>query len=335
MPLLHRAYEQWDELTERTAHHRLAENRELFSRCGLLLAGPAQGEVIAGARKAAETHQLDLQSLTHKDCRDRFSMFRIPETSDIVFEQDAGYLWVERCVAAHLADAADHGATFCFEQQVTDIRWQDSSVTVQMQNGDRYHAAKAVVTAGAWTSRVMPDYSRWIRVRRKTLFWFPMQDQRWADRLRSTIHLFDVPPATIDDENPCCQFYGFPSVDGQTVKLGEHSGGQDYQNASQVSRMITDADAVRITDYIKAYLHGINPQPVRGCVCYYSMSPDGHFLIDHLTDAPLVVAGGFSGHGFKFTSIIGQALADLAQFGQTGLPIDFLSVRRFEAKQAQ
>lgn len=335
VPLLHRAYEQWDELTERTAHHRSAENRELFVRCGLLLAGPADGEVIAGARQAAERHLLDLQSLTHQDCRERFSMFRIPETSDIVFEQDAGYLWVERCVAAHLADAADHGATFCFDQQVTGISWQDNSVMVQMQNGDRHHAAKVIVTAGAWMSRVMPDYARWIQVRRKTLFWFPTQDERWSDPERSTIHLFDVPPEAIDQQNLWCQFYGFPCVDGQTVKLAEHSGGQDYPNEGQVNRVVTNAEAGRITDYIKACLFGIHPQPIRSCVCYYSMSPDGHFLIDHLTDAPVVVAGGFSGHGFKFTSIIGQALADLAQSGQTDLPIDFLSVRRFEAKQAQ
>ena len=335
VPLLHRAYELWDELTDRTSHLRSESEHDLFVRCGLLLAGSAHGEGIAGARETARQHQLDLPTLRHQDCRDRFPMFRIPESLDIVFEQDAGYLWVERCVAAHLADATSNGAALFPNRRVVAVEWQPGSVTVRTDDQQEIHAATAVFTAGAWTAELLPQYTRLIQVRRKTLFWLPITDSSWHDPQRSTVHLFDVatpvesPTVDNSSDHICGQFYGFPSVDGQTIKLAEHTGGQDHANVSAVDRNVEESESSRTTLYADQYLTGTGRKLVKSCVCYYSMSPDGHFLIDKIANAPIIVASGFSGHGFKFTSVIGQAVADLVQHGTTKLPVEFLSAARF------
>ncbi len=326
VPLLHRAYELWDELTDRTAHHRRQDEHELFNRCGLLLAGPARGEVIAGARESASQQHLQLNTLSHRECHQRFPMFRIPDALDIVFEQDAGYLWVERCVAAHLQDAFDHGAVLMNGKRVVELSWRPDSVTVRTSTVECFHAGAAVVTAGAWTAQLLSSYSNLIRVRRKTLFWLPIRKEVWAGPHNATIHLFDVP--ALDNSQQGGQFYGFPSVDGQSIKLAEHTGGDDHCEPSTIDRSVKEAEADRVRRYTQQYLSGVIDNVVRSCVCYYAMSPDGHFLIDRLPNSPVVVASGFSGHGFKFTSVMGEALADLVQQGQTQLPVSFLSSNR-------
>jgi glycine/D-amino acid oxidase-like deaminating enzyme len=102
-------------------------------------------------------------------------------------------------------------------------------------------------------------------------------------------------------------------------------------NPSDLSRQVTDDDERPISQFAGKYLGGIKPQASRSVICMYSMTPDGHFLLDRLPELPIVVAAGFSGHGFKFTSVLGEVAADMVQRGQTGLDIGFLSVGRFSA----
>lgn len=311
VPLLHRAYELWGELEQRSA-------RELFVRCGLLLAGPADGEVIAGARLSAREHQLTIENLSVAEARQRFPVINVPDGLDVVFEADAGFLRAERCIETHLSEALRHAAVLNFDECVTDIRWSQNSVEVTT-NRDHYHAGSLVVTGGAWTGRLLRDYESIISIKRKTLFWLPVSDPRWNAATQSTIHLMDLPEG---------QFYGFPSIDGRLVKVAEHTGGSVVDRVDNLVRSTTADEAVGVLNYAKRCLNGVDLRVERTSVCMYSMSPDGHFLIDRLSDAPIVVAAGFSGHGFKFTSVLGEAISDLVLTGKSPLPIDFLSRNR-------
>ncbi len=107
-----------------------------------------------------------------------------------------------------------------------------------------------------------------------------------------------------------------------------HTGGEMVSNPSALSRQVTEEDERPISQFAAKYLGGIKPEASRSVICMYSMTPDGHFLLDRLADLPIVVAAGFSGHGFKFTSVLGEVAADLVQRGQTGLDIGFLSASR-------
>jgi sarcosine oxidase len=305
VPLLHRAWELWEELSA-SAGERLIEQRDL------LMAGPPGSEVIEG---------LPLENLTAAEAAIRYPEFLLPEDYVVAIESTAGYLWAERCVAAHLQSAASFGAQLRPDEIVLSVSSSRAGVRVQTDRGC-YSAGAAVVTSGAWTGQLLSDYARHISVLRKTLCWFPVTSENWIRKDRGPLFFVDAPES---------QFYGIPSVDGETIKVGMHTGGEVVSDPSTLSRQVTDEDERPISLFAEKYLGGIKPQARRSVICMYSMTPDGHFLLDRLPEMPVVVAAGFSGHGFKFTSVLGEVAADLVQRGQTGLDIGFLSANRFSA----
>ncbi len=127
-------------------------------------------------------------------------------------------------------------------------------------------------------------------------------------------------------------FYGFPSLDGQLLKVAQHSGGELVADPLLVDRQLHDADVQPVSDFLQACLPRVRSQPAKHSVCMYTVTPDRHFVVDRHPEFPNVVFGcGFSGHGFKFTSVLGKALAELAADGRSDLPIDFFNLRRLMA----
>ena len=314
VPLLHRAWELWEELSQ-SVGERLIEQRDL------LMAGPPGSEVIEGARLSARLYGLPMENLTAAEAAIRYPEFHLPEDYAVAIESTAGYLWAERCVASHLNSAALLGAQLRHDETVLSVSSSGTGVQVQTDRGC-YSAGAAVVTSGAWTGQLLSEYARHISVLRKTLCWFPVTSENWIRKDRGPLFFVDAPES---------QFYCITSVDGETIKIGMHTGGEVISNPSDLSRQVTDDDERPISQFAGKYLGGIKPQASRSVICMYSMTPDGHFLLDRLPELPIVVAAGFSGHGFKFTSVLGEVAADMVQRGQTGLDIGFLSVGRFSA----
>jgi sarcosine oxidase len=120
-------------------------------------------------------------------------------------------------------------------------------------------------------------------------------------------------------------FYGFPSVDGRTIKIAEHSAGKPIDDPDRIDRSLQTDDAAPVEAFIGRHLPHVARPAERHAVCMYTMTPDQHFIVDrHPRHQNVVIGAGFSGHGFKFTPAIGEALADLALDGRTDLPINFL-----------
>ena len=310
VPLLHRAWDLWLSLQSESG-------RSLLLPRPLLMSGPPGSPVIDGARTSAELHGLPLDSLSAQQARQRYPMFSVPDDHSFTLEHSAGILFCEACIAEHLSLAADHGAVLHANETVRHIEWTQSSVTVTTDT-DVWSAAAAVVTAGAWTGQLLPAYQPLIQIVRKPIFWHPALDACWTAQ-DAPMFLLDLPEG---------QFYGLPSIDGTTIKVGEHTGGDVVQNPNCVSREITLQDRMPVSQFVTHRLRDVGTTATSAAVCMYSMSPDGHFLFDRLPDGPVVVAAGFSGHGFKFTSVLGEAAADLIVDGSTALPIEFLSQLR-------
>lgn len=312
VPLLHRAYDLWGELEAETGN-------TLMHRCGLLLAGPPDGNAISGAKLAAEKYGVDVEELSPADAQSRFPGFRFDPAHAVLFEPDAGFLQVENCVRDHAERAQAHTAQLHTEETVLEWTSTGDEVEVRTDRG-RYRAKSLIVTAGAWAAQMLADLDLPLTVVRKPVFWHPVASRDYDLSSSAPAYYFETPTG---------DFYGFPCLDGTTVKVSEHSGGAVVDDPLRLDRNIHAADSQPVVDFIRRSMPGVQPQAVRHSVCMYTHTPDGHFVVGQHPQFPNVVFGaGFSGHGFKFTSVLGEALADLALEGKTDLPIDFLSLQR-------
>lgn len=318
VPLLRRSYQLWDEL-EHACHTRL------FHKSQLLLSGPAEGETIRGALRAAHDHQLTIEQLTANEVARRFPGIVIPEYHAVVLEPEAGFLHVEQCVESHLQLARQYGADMQFETPVRALRIKRDSVTVLTDNAS-FHAPRLVITAGAWTSSLLSQLKVPLVVSRKFVGWLGTQNRSYHVDDGYPCFFFELPEGT---------FYGFPSLDGTSLKMARHSGVEPVADPAQVDRNCHSEDTAPLLQFAASVLPRLTTDLIQHSICLYTLSPDQHFIIDTLPEAPHVsVACGLSGHGFKFTSVLGEVLADLATQQRTDQPIGFLSLRRFASPPA-
>jgi glycine/D-amino acid oxidase-like deaminating enzyme len=168
---------------------------------------------------------------------------------------------------------------------------------------------------------LLGELSLQLNVLRKSLFWFETSSLAYAAAAGFPVFLFELPHGV---------FYGFPKLDARGVKVAEHTGGQVVGDPATVDRAIDPDERRRLADFLTAHLPDVSNRVTDHAVCLYTMSPDEHFIVDrHPAHANVVFAAGLSGHGFKFTPVLGRVLADLALDSTTSLPIGFLSLQRF------
>jgi monomeric sarcosine oxidase len=314
VPLLLEAYELWAELESLTG-------TQLFHQVGLLQVGPREGQVVSGVLDSARQHELNVEQLTAAETERRFPGFLVSPDLTGVFEPRAGYLLVEDCVLAHLRAAQQLGAEHLPETTVVSWRREGLAIAVQTTRGE-FLCDRLIVSPGAWASELLSSLGVPLEVRRKHVYWFAATE-RYRPVEGCPTFLYELPHGV---------FYGFPALPSFGLKAAEHSGGQVVANPLHDPRAFDPIDFDRVAGFLAEYLPGVSRQHSRHSVCFYTMTPDEHFLVDRHPEHPQVVfAAGLSGHGFKFTGVLGQALADLAIDGRTELPIEFLGLGRFAA----
>lgn len=313
VPLLRRAYQLWADVEQQA-------NQKLFHQVGLLQAGPIEGEVIAGVLASARQHALDVDTMTPAEAMQRFPAFSVRPDDTAVFEPTAGYLRVEACVRACFQLAQRAGAEFR-ETVVTGWKHDHGEFIVETESG-LLHAKKLVVSPGAWASSLLPQFNAHLEVRRKPLYWFESPQ---------VVHAASAGCPTFLFERGSNAFYGFPAIDGLGVKAAEHTGGEVLADPMRDRRpeVIDAADLSRVWGFVKESLPGVLPNVLRHSTCLYTMSPDGHFIVDRLpSNEHIAICAGLSGHGFKFVTVLGQILADFTLDGGTTLPVAFLNSAR-------
>jgi monomeric sarcosine oxidase len=318
VPLLREAYRLWHDLES------IAE-QQLFFQIGLVEVGPSDGMVVPGVRRAAEEHGLAVESLTAKQIGQRWPGLEVENDLVGVFEPAAGYLRVEDCVKVHLDAAGAAGAEFITDTEVSCWSANDAEVRLRLTNHVEIFGRRLIITAGAWAGRLLSALNIGLKVRRKSLFWFGTDDSRYESASGMPVFLFELPAGV---------FYGFAKLDQRGVKFAEHTGGHAVDDPLVVDGTIAEDEKGRLIAVLSQYLPGVSSHVTDHTVCLYTMSPDEHFVVDgHPEHANVVFAAGLSGHGFKFTPVLGRALADLALAGGTDLPIDFLSLKRFTERR--
>lgn len=315
VPLLTRALTKWRELERVTG-------RTIFHNTGVLLAGTASSEVVLESIDSARTHGLEHETLTAQELRARFPMFALPDSFLSMFEPHTGFVRPEWAVEAALADAQAHGATVLNETRVLSISPSATGVTVATTRGD-FQAERIIVTAGPWSQSLAPWPSAPLRVTRQVIVWIAPDDP-------TACAVRHLPTFCIDASEGF--LYGCPIAPDQPgppgLKVAWHVLGDEVNPDLPIAPPTAD-ECSSIERAIAHYLPGCRGPVGASATCLYSNSPDSNFLIGSWGDSGRVfAASGFSGHGFKFMPVMGEALADLATTGATTLPIGFLSPAR-------
>jgi sarcosine oxidase len=312
VPLLQRAYVLWRELEG-------AIGAPLVDLCGVLMVGRATGPTLAGARASATSYGLEVLELERAAVLRRYPTLQLAADEAGLFEPGAGMVFPERAIAAHLEVARRHGALTRHATPVRGFAARADGIVVTLADGSELRARRLAVCAGPWFGVVARELGLPIRVQRNVQVWFePTTPAYRRDRFPVFFLERDGLPAPL---------YGFPDG-GDGVKAALHGFGATT-SPDHLERAIEPTDIAPIRAALADFMPGAAGEVRFGKACMYSLTPDEHFIIDrHPADDRIVIAGGFSGHGYKFCPVVGEIVADFVTAGATRHPIDFLRLDR-------
>ncbi|MCJ7453250.1 MAG: N-methyl-L-tryptophan oxidase [Steroidobacteraceae bacterium] len=303
----------------------------LLNRCGMLAMGPPDSEIVLGCIESARRWSLPVDALDAASLRGRFPWFSVSDDAIGAFEADAGIVRPEATVDASIRVARSLGAELRIGWRVLGLLEDTGGVTVQTDHGNA-RADAVIVAAGGWTSQLLPELAPLLTVTRQVQAWFapvPGVDasampcwifDRGQDR-RSVYGLAPDPAAPSDA--------GGTPTPSRHPKLGLHGSG-DIVNPDTGAAPVDDSDIERIRSAYREIAPSLAGDLAGCATCLYTMSPDGQFLVGTRRGSRRIhFAAGLSGHGFKLSPALGDALAQLATTGRTGLPIGFLAPGRF------
>ncbi|MGE0226555.1 MAG: N-methyl-L-tryptophan oxidase [Acetobacteraceae bacterium] len=325
-PLVLRSHAIWRDL-------EAATGKALLHACGGLIIGPAgpdashhgKPDFVRRTVAAAERFGIAHEVLDRADLARRFPQFTgLGETDMACFEPGAGYLHPERCIAAQLAEAERAGAVIGSGVACVAVKQRDGIVRIETDGGV-IEAPRVVVTAGAWTAPLLgPPFDRLLRVTRQVLHWFPLErpDDYRSGRFPVFIRMHGA--------GDSAYFYGFPSTDGATAKIAT----EQYQHAATADTLdrsvSSEEQDAMVRNHIQGRMAGVQPHAVRSSVCLYTNTPDSDFLIDAHPDMDRVLAvSACSGHGFKHSAAIGEAVAELVLTGRSAIDLSAFGLARF------
>jgi len=311
VPLVRRAYELWRELEREAAE-------QLLHVTGAIEGGP---RIFEGALRSCHEHDLPHEELDGAEIGRRFPAYRLPPELPLVYQPDGGFLLPERCIAAHVSGALAHGAVVRTGERVLEWDVRESGIRVRTERG-AVEAERLVLTAGAWSQDVARLPAGLVMPQRQVLAWLePLEPDLFAPER------FPVFNVALEEGH----LYGFPVYGVPGFKIGFYDHEGQRGDPDSISRDPTHDDEVPLRRFAERYFpRGAGPT-LDAKTCLFELSPDEHFLIDRHPGTELAVFGaGFSGHGFKFCSVVGEILADLALEGQTRHDIGFLRLARFD-----
>lgn len=312
VPLLRRAYELWREL-----EHRAGERLLLIT--GGIDAGSRRSSTVRGSLRSCREHHLPHEVLDASALQRRFPGYRLPPEMVAVFQPDAGFLLPERCIVAHVQAAQDLGAQIHARERVVSWEVRNKRVSVRTDRGT-YRARKMIVTAGAWARNVVPELHRVAVPERQVVIWTqPLRPELFTP---ATFPVFNL-------QAPEGRFYGFPVHGVPGFKIGKYHHRRERVDPDRVDRECHAEDEEVLRAGIRAYFPDAGGPTMAMRTCLFTNSPDEHFILDtHPGHSEVAVAAGFSGHGFKFCSVVGEIMAELALDGRAQLDIGMFRLDR-------
>jgi sarcosine oxidase len=314
VPLLRLAFDKWRDLEALTGHR-------VLTITGGLESGVAGSAIVQGSLRSAQEHGLSYQEMSPREVSERFPAFAIPHDWMSVYHADAGFLLPEKAIELFLRAAEGLGASISRNTRILGVRPRFDFVEIVLGDGSVVQAKSAVIAVGRWIKEFCPLVGRHLELTRQPLVWFDPTNPTLVSPDKMPVFLFETPDDLI---------YGFPDFCGSGVKAASHLSGGTISNPNDNSQEATDAERTRVAHIIEAYLPAAAGSVRKTGSCIYTRAPDEHFVLGlHPQHPQIVLASPCSGHGFKFSSIIGEILADLSTNQTTDKPIGLFHPHRF------
>jgi sarcosine oxidase len=316
VPLLRRAYELWHELEN-------LSRKKLLHTTGSLEGGLPTGEVFEGCRRAAELYHLPHEVLDGAEIARRFPAYRLPSSFMAVYQPDGGFLLSEDCIVAHVGQALAHGAALRFREGVLEWGPAGDGVWVRTERA-RYEARRLVISAGSWAGKLVPELRTVAVPERQVLAWLQPTRPAWFQP-----EVFPVFSLEVEEG----RYYGFPEWGIPGFKLGRYHHLEQRVDPDSMDRDPRPEDEEVLRSFARRYFPDGEGPTVVLKPCLFTNSPDEHFILDlHPSYPQVALAAGFSGHGYKFCSVVGEVMADLVERGDTRHDRSLFRLDRFGAR---
>ena len=320
VPLLKSAYDSWGQLEQESSSR-------LFFKTGLLYFGPEDHFLIKRSLESAHQHGIPINQISRQEQESKYPQFDVPGYYTRMIEVDGGFIPPERAILTFTDQALNNGAHIHTRESVLEWKRKHGSIQVKTDKGV-YSCKKLVLASGAWSSKMVN--TELLNVTRQVILWA-------RTKMPDLFGLDHLPTWTYADPSVPGIYYGFPELpiesfgDPAGIKIAHHTKGE-VTDPDNVKRTISKEEEVEVFENIQKFIPDLE-SVVASKTCLYTNSADDDFIVDlHPENDDVVVAAGFSGHGFKFASVMGEILKDLVTHGKTQHPIGFLSMKRFEDK---
>ena len=310
--LMKSAYAEWRDLEK-------ASGKDLLFTTGSVVIGHEGHEYPHKMRTSLDAAGIESEWWSQRQLAERFPQFRIEDGMNVLWQKDTGFLYASACVLTHLQLAEAHGAEIREDTPVIGLDWQGDNPEV-ITKGERFRGKKVIVTAGGWAGQILSELNLPLTVTRQQVVYYQPTDE--------SLFQPDKFPVFIDVTwNEF--FYGFPVFEREGVKVARHGMGQPV--SPDACGRTPDPEYI---EHLRAFMRERIPdaagEALYAQVCLYTETPDEDFIIDtHPNCANLVLATGFSGHGFKFSSLVGRMLAEMVLQDETGFDISPFRLARF------
>jgi len=312
VPLLRRAYELWRDL-------EIAAGERLLVITGSVDAGDAASPNIVGVREACRRFGLAHEELDGSSLAAKFPGYRLPADIVAILQPQGGFLLPERCIVAHVEAAQRAGAEVRARERVLGWDIVTGGVRVRTDRAE-YAGARLVLTAGPWTASLARQTSPLLTPERQVMLWTQPLRPEYFHADRFPVFYVRVP------EGP---FYGFPIHGVPGMKIGKYHHVHEAVDPDTMDRRCHPGDEAVLRECVRRYFPDANGPTMAMKTCLFTNTRDEHFIIDLLDRDPrIAIAAGFSGHGFKFCSVVGEILADLALDGGSRHNISLFAMKR-------
>jgi sarcosine oxidase len=306
------AYRAWAELEKDSGE------QVILKTGGLDFAPRVSAIPLSGYSGSMDAAGVPYEALDADEIMRRWPQLRLSDDIHGLFQPESGIAMAARANAAHQRMARQHGATLLDRTPIENIRPSDGEIHITA-GGTDYSCRTLIIAAGSWSNRALAPFGIQLPLRvtqeQVTYFATSQPDDFQPGRF----------PIWIWMDDPC--FYGFPIFGEKGPKVGQDAGGQEV--TADTRTFEPDRAALgRVQAFLAKYIPTALGPIIYTKSCLYTLTPDRDFVLDSVPDHPnaLIAIGG--GHGFKFASLIGRTLSELAIDGTTDRNIDPFQIDR-------